>query len=77
MNAFYEAFATGAARSSCCHTPLLRPDDHCLVNSVAILRVRNANPLRAVQQQIGAIMKSITSATSFISALTLMRLTSG
>jgi len=34
---------------------LLRPDDHCPVSSVAILRVRNANPLRAVQQQIGAM----------------------
>jgi MFS family permease len=35
--------------------PLLCPDHHCPVNAVAILRMCNANPLRAVQQQIGAM----------------------
>jgi len=38
-------------------TPLLCPDDHCPVSSVGILRVRNANPLRAVRQQIGAMSR--------------------
>ena len=38
---------------------LLRPDDHCPISSVAILRMRNTNPLRAVQQQIGAMCSGI------------------
>jgi hypothetical protein len=32
-----------------------RPDDHCPVNSVAILCTCDTDPLRAVQQQIGAM----------------------
>jgi hypothetical protein len=38
---------------------LLRADDHCPVNSMTILRVCNANPLRAVQQQVGAMSSGI------------------
>jgi hypothetical protein len=42
------------------HFLLFRPDDHCPVNSVAILCMRNADPLRAVQQQIGAMASRIS-----------------
>jgi hypothetical protein len=34
---------------------LFRPDDHCPVNSVAILCMCDTDPLRAAQQQIGAM----------------------
>ena len=39
--------------------PLLRADHHCPVNSVTILRVCNANPFRAVKQQVGAMSSGI------------------
>jgi hypothetical protein len=40
-------------------TVLLSCDDHCPIGSAAILRVCNANPLRAVQQQVGAMSSRI------------------
>ena len=42
------------------HRLLFRPDDHCPVNSVVILCMRNADPLRAVQQQISAMSSRIS-----------------
>jgi len=45
-----------------CFVPegLFRPDDHCPVNSVAILCMCNTDPLRAVQQQIGAMSSRVS-----------------
>src|SRR5207249_4850792 len=40
-------------------TVLFSSDDHCPIGSAAILRMRNTDPLRAVQQQIGAMCSGI------------------
>src|SRR5205823_3318694 len=40
-------------------TVLFPSDDHCPIRSAAILRMRDTDPLRAVQQQVGAMCSGI------------------